>query len=46
MKNSTETKVTLKSIDAELKRLLEEDLKKFRDSINKHNQGAKQLLAA
>jgi hypothetical protein len=47
MKTSTETKAIAKSTDLELKRLLEEDLKRFRSDDHKNNQGAgKQLMAA
>lgn len=47
MKNSTQTTVTIKSLDIELKSLLEQDLKNFRATQNKNNQApGKQLMAA
>ncbi len=47
MKNSNQTTVILKSLDMELKALLENDLKNFRSLQNKNNQHAgKQLMAA
>ncbi|HTI58468.1 hypothetical protein [Mucilaginibacter sp.] len=47
MKNSTQTTVTIKSLDIELKALLEQDLKNFRSAQNKNNQAtSKQLMAA
>jgi len=47
MKNSTQTKVTLKSINLELKALIEEDLKRFKAAQSKNNQATgNQLLAA
>jgi hypothetical protein len=47
MKNSNQTTVILKSLDMELKALLENDLKNFRSIKNKTDQQAgKQLMAA
>jgi len=47
MKNSTQTEITLKALDMELKALLSEDLKKFKSNSNKNNQAAgNQLMAA
>jgi len=47
MKNSSETKSTLKTLDLELKALLEEDLKRYKDAQSKNNQaGSNDLLAA
>ncbi len=47
MKNSNQTTVILKSLDMQLKALLENDLKNFRSTKNKTDQHAgKQLMAA
>lgn len=47
MKNSNHTTVILKSLDMELKALLEKDLKDFKSTQSKNNQHAgKQLMAA
>jgi len=47
MKNSTQTRIMLKALDIELKALLEEDLKQFKNVNNKNNQAAgNQLMAA
>ncbi len=47
MKNSNQTTVVLKALDLQLKALLENDLKSFRESRSKNNQPAgKQLMAA
>jgi len=47
MKNSNQTTVILKSLDMELKALIENDLKNFRSAQSKNNQHAgKQLMAA
>jgi hypothetical protein len=47
MKNSNQITVILKALDLELKALLENDLKNFKEVNNKNNQAAdKQLMAA
>lgn len=47
MKNSTQTTATIDSLDIELKKLIEQDLKNFRAAQNKNNQATgKQLMAA
>ncbi len=47
MKNSSQTKSTLKTLDLELKALLEEDLKKYKAAQTKNNQAnSNELLAA
>lgn len=47
MKNSNQTTVILKSLDIELKALIENDLKNFKANQSKNNQHAgKQLMAA
>jgi hypothetical protein len=47
MKNTSQTKSALKTLDVELKELLEEDLKRYKAAQSKNNQAnSNDLLAA